>query len=276
MHDAHANAEQFDRKTELSFKYLQVFTACCNSFAHGSNDVANSIGPYAGIYAVWQCTCVSSKSTVPVWILVVGGAGIVLGLATYGYKIMRVLGVKMTKLTNSRGARAVAGWCCAQSLLGLCRRQSSGFQPAARTIARRCPPAIAGYCVELSSAIVVIVGSRYGLPLSTTQWCAGCCCCCLPLAAAAWPCRATATPECQSLTSPLSGLCPQPGGRRDGRGASGGRHRPQAGELHHRQQARVQLEAAHQVLCWLGGHPGHCRPHLCRVHRPGRVRAVQD
>jgi phosphate/sulfate permease len=47
--------------------------------AHGSNDVANSIGPFAGIYAVWQCTCVNSKSDVPVWVLVVGGAGIVLG-----------------------------------------------------------------------------------------------------------------------------------------------------------------------------------------------------
>ncbi|PSC75765.1 sodium phosphate symporter [Micractinium conductrix] len=128
VHDMHANAEQFDRKTELSFKYLQVFTACCNSFAHGSNDVANSIGPFAGIYAVWRCTCVNSKSEVPVWILVVGGCGIVLGLATYGYKIMRVLGVKMTKLTNSRG-----------------------------------------YCVELAAAVVVIVGSRYGLPLSTTH-----------------------------------------------------------------------------------------------------------
>lgn len=47
--------------------------------AHGSNDVANSIGPFAGIYAVWRCTCVNSKSEVPVWILVVGGCGIVLG-----------------------------------------------------------------------------------------------------------------------------------------------------------------------------------------------------
>lgn len=128
VNELHNNAEQFDRKTEISFKYLQVFTAMCNSFAHGSNDVANAVGPFAGIYAVWQCTCVSSKSDVPIWILVIGGVGLVIGLATYGYKIMRVLGVKMTKLTNSRG-----------------------------------------YCVELAAAAVIIVGSRYGLPLSTTH-----------------------------------------------------------------------------------------------------------
>lgn len=74
-----------------------------NSFAHGSNDVANAIGPYAAIYFVWRNSSVEMTSVVPIWILVVGGAGLVLGLATYGYKIMRILGVKMTRLTNSRG-----------------------------------------------------------------------------------------------------------------------------------------------------------------------------
>lgn len=128
VNELHATAEKFDRKTELSFKYLQVFTAMCNSFAHGSNDVANAVGPYAGIYAAWRCSCVNSKSEVPIWILVVGGCGLVLGLATYGYKIMRVLGVKVTRLTNSRG-----------------------------------------YCVELAAAFVIILGSSYGLPLSTTH-----------------------------------------------------------------------------------------------------------
>ncbi|KAI7845415.1 hypothetical protein COHA_000968 [Chlorella ohadii] len=124
----HENAEVFDSKAEGVFKYLQVFTACANSFAHGSNDVANSIGPYAAIYAVWQTSSVAKEAEVPTWILVVGGAGIVFGLATYGYKIMRVLGVKMVKLTNSRG-----------------------------------------FIVEMSSAAIVIIGSRYGLPLSTTH-----------------------------------------------------------------------------------------------------------
>jgi sodium-dependent phosphate transporter len=128
VHAIHENAEVFDAKAEGVFKYLQVFTACANSFAHGSNDVANSIGPYAAIYAVWQTSSVSSEAEVPTWILVVGGAGIVLGLATYGYKIMRVLGVKMVKLTNSRG-----------------------------------------FIVEMSAAAIVIIGSRYGLPLSTTH-----------------------------------------------------------------------------------------------------------
>ncbi|PSC76970.1 sodium phosphate symporter [Micractinium conductrix] len=125
MHDA---AEKFDPRAEGVFKYLQVFTACANSFAHGSNDVANSIGPYAAIYAVWQTGTVAKEAEVPTWILVVGGAGIVLGLATYGYKIMKVLGVKMTKLTNSRG-----------------------------------------FIVEMSAATIVILGSRFGLPLSTTH-----------------------------------------------------------------------------------------------------------
>jgi len=58
---------------------------------------------------VWQTSTVAKEAEVPTWILVVGGAGIVLGLATYGYKIMRVLGVKMTKLTNSRGGCLVRG-----------------------------------------------------------------------------------------------------------------------------------------------------------------------
>ena len=62
----------------------QVCTACANSFAHGSNDVANSIGPLAAIYLIWNETKVAKNADVPTWILVVGGAGIVFGLATYG------------------------------------------------------------------------------------------------------------------------------------------------------------------------------------------------
>eukprot|EP00897_Mesotaenium_endlicherianum_P005233 jgi/Mesen1/4738/ME000241S03774 len=122
------HAEVHDYKTERLFRYLQVFSAMVMSFAHGANDVANAIGPYAGIYQTWKTGKVPSKAPVPQWIYAMGGVGIVLGLATYGYKIMKVLGVKAAKLTNTRG-----------------------------------------FCAELSTATVVLVASRYGLPVSTTQ-----------------------------------------------------------------------------------------------------------
>lgn len=61
---------------------LQVCTACANSFAHGSNEVANAIGPLAAIYAVWQTGTVTSKNPVPTWLLAIGGVGIVFGVAT--------------------------------------------------------------------------------------------------------------------------------------------------------------------------------------------------
>ena len=84
--DIHGASEKFiDPKTEESFKYLQVFTAICDSFSHGANDVANSIGPFAAIWAIYQNQGIEKKSEVPVWILAMGGLGIVLGLATYGY-----------------------------------------------------------------------------------------------------------------------------------------------------------------------------------------------
>lgn len=126
--EIHREAEIFDRKSEGTFRYLQVLTACANSFAHGSNDVANAIGSMAAVYSIWECQCVQSKSNVPIWMFVIGGLGIVMGLSTYGYKIMRALGVKMMKLSNARG-----------------------------------------YCAELTSAIIVIISSRYGFPVSTTQ-----------------------------------------------------------------------------------------------------------
>lgn len=101
--EIHANAEMFDRKAELSFKYLQVCTACANAFAHGSNEVANAVGPLAAIYQVWQTGQITSKAPIPTWLLAIGGLGICAGLATFGYTVMRAMGVKMTRLTNSRG-----------------------------------------------------------------------------------------------------------------------------------------------------------------------------
>lgn len=84
----HEHGEEFDAKTEVSFSFLQVFTAACVSFAHGANDVANSVGPFAAIYSIYMTSSVSSSTDVPIWILLLGGIGIVTGLATYGYKVI--------------------------------------------------------------------------------------------------------------------------------------------------------------------------------------------
>lgn len=85
----------------------------CPSAAHGSNEVANSVGALAAIYQIWQDTAVSKEAKVPTWLLAIGGVGIVAGIAVWGYKIMRVLGVQMAKLTNSRG-----GWVGAAGRAG--------------------------------------------------------------------------------------------------------------------------------------------------------------
>lgn len=227
MHD---NAEKFDPKAEQLFSWLQVFTAAFDSFAHGANDVANSIGPFSSIFQLhksngqiakvgiskfeesgtytegplsgqsyaeddpvpdgssfcgtnadgvkfYQCTSTprfpeprsfnesvagtaqefslyndegaltgetatcytdctqgnfasygSNKQDVPVWILALGGAGIVLGLAMWGYRIIVAIGMKLTKLTPSRG-----------------------------------------FAIEVGAALTVIIASRIGLPVSTTH-----------------------------------------------------------------------------------------------------------
>ncbi|WIA38221.1 hypothetical protein OEZ86_001565 [Tetradesmus obliquus] len=102
--DMHADAERFDPRTEQVFKVLQVISACAMSFAHGANDVANAIGSFAAAYYVYENRKVpGSSATVYPWILAIGGTGIVVGLATYGYNIMRVLGVKCVHITPSRG-----------------------------------------------------------------------------------------------------------------------------------------------------------------------------
>eukprot|EP00195_Chlamydomonas_chlamydogama_P008518 CAMPEP_0202915878 /NCGR_PEP_ID=MMETSP1392-20130828/66936_1 /ASSEMBLY_ACC=CAM_ASM_000868 /TAXON_ID=225041 /ORGANISM="Chlamydomonas chlamydogama, Strain SAG 11-48b" /LENGTH=670 /DNA_ID=CAMNT_0049608077 /DNA_START=106 /DNA_END=2118 /DNA_ORIENTATION=+ len=99
----HTAAEIFDPRTEMLYQYVQVFSACCVSFAHGANDVANAVGPFAAIWSVYRNWVVTSTAATPVWILAMGGAGLVLGLSTYGYNVIRALGVKMAKMTPSRG-----------------------------------------------------------------------------------------------------------------------------------------------------------------------------
>ena len=127
----HDNAEYFDNKAEEGLKYLQVLTSICDSFAHGANDVANSVGPFAAIYLTYKNEGVEKKSEMgddAYWILSLGGVGMIAGLVCYGRNIIETIGVKLSKITPSRGL-----------------------------------------CIELGSAIVIITGARYGWPLSTTH-----------------------------------------------------------------------------------------------------------
>ncbi len=114
---------------EKVFIPMMLFTACAMAFAHGSNDVANGIGPLAAIVSIVSSGGeVMQKSDLPVWVLLLGGTGIVLGIVTLGYKVMLTVGKKITDLTPSRG-----------------------------------------FCAELATAITVIISSRTGLPVSTTH-----------------------------------------------------------------------------------------------------------
>ncbi len=91
---------------ERIFAVLMVFTASAMAFAHGSNDVANAVGPMAAVISTAQTGLVASESMLPGWVLLVGGIGIVVGLATFGYKVIATVGKKITELTPSRGFAA--------------------------------------------------------------------------------------------------------------------------------------------------------------------------
>lgn len=116
---------------EKVFAVLMIFTACAMAFAHGSNDVANAVGPLAAIAGVIQTNgdmVVGAKSAVPGWVLLLGAVGIVIGLATYGYKVIATIGKEITELTPSRG-----------------------------------------FAAELATATTVVGASAIGLPVSTTH-----------------------------------------------------------------------------------------------------------
>ncbi|MDX2426384.1 MAG: inorganic phosphate transporter [Cycloclasticus sp.] len=109
------NRLKFEMNEDINFHYtnvekifsvLMLLTACAMAFAHGSNDVANAIGPLAAVVSIVDTGELSQKSPLPFWILLVGGAGIVLGLAMYGRKVIETVGTKITELTPSRG------FCC--------------------------------------------------------------------------------------------------------------------------------------------------------------------
>ncbi|CAM3394711.1 inorganic phosphate transporter [Halomonas lysinitropha] len=114
---------------EQVFGVLMIFTACAMAFAHGSNDVANAVGPLAAVISVVQSGGdVEGAALVPWWVLVLGGGGIVVGLVTYGHKVIATVGTGITELTPSRG-----------------------------------------FAATLSAATTVVLASGTGLPISTTH-----------------------------------------------------------------------------------------------------------
>lgn len=104
--DPEADKDYHFASVEKVFAVLMIFTACSMAFAHGSNDVANAVGPLAAIVGVLQTGDVLAQSPVPGWVLLIGGIGIVIGLATYGYRVIATIGRHITELTPSRGFAA--------------------------------------------------------------------------------------------------------------------------------------------------------------------------
>jgi PiT family inorganic phosphate transporter len=127
--DEDADKDFHYASVEKVFVPMMLFTACGMAFAHGSNDVANGVGPMAAVVGLVQSGGeVAQKSALPIWILLMGGFGIVVGLATYGYKVMRTIGSKITELTPTRG-----------------------------------------FCATMAAATTVVLASRTGMPVSTTH-----------------------------------------------------------------------------------------------------------
>ena len=111
------------------FGVLQIVSACAVAFAHGSNDVANAIGPLAAVNGIIETGGnVVQTAEIPGWILLLGGIGIVSGLALYGYRVMRTIGTHITELTPS-----------------------------------------SGFAAEIAAATTVVIASGYSLPVSTTH-----------------------------------------------------------------------------------------------------------
>ncbi|MCH7538331.1 MAG: inorganic phosphate transporter [Proteobacteria bacterium] len=101
-----AEKSQHFYTVERVFGVLMILTACGMAFAHGSNDVANAIGPLAAVIGIATTGNVAAESPLPIWVLVIGGGGIVIGLATYGKRVIATVGEKITQLTPSRGFAA--------------------------------------------------------------------------------------------------------------------------------------------------------------------------
>ncbi|KAK4613950.1 Phosphate-repressible phosphate permease pho-4 [Fulvia fulva] len=128
LREIHAHAHRYDVRVEHLWTYCQVISAMLMSIAHGSNDIANAVGPVAAVYQTYRVGEVATESSTPVWILVLGGLLLGLGFWFMGYHIVRALGNKITQMSPTRG-----------------------------------------FSIELGAAITVLMASRLGLPVSTTQ-----------------------------------------------------------------------------------------------------------
>ncbi len=102
MHVHKDSADEY-KAVENIFKRVQVLTSCYVALAHGANDVANAIGPVAAVYTAIKGGLAGFMVPVPKWILAYGGIGIAIGVTTYGYRVMRTVGSRITELTNTRG-----------------------------------------------------------------------------------------------------------------------------------------------------------------------------
>ncbi|KAL8734236.1 MAG: hypothetical protein Q9181_003295 [Wetmoreana brouardii] len=129
MERVYAHAEKYSNEVEHTYSFVQILTACTASFAHGANDIGNSVGPWAVIYSAWSTgDAAKSKAPVPLWQLAVLALTISAGLITYGYNIMKVMGNKITYHSPSRGCS-----------------------------------------MEMGAAITVLVFSQFSLPVSTSM-----------------------------------------------------------------------------------------------------------
>lgn len=105
--DGHENKEY--ALVEKIFGYLQIMSACFMAFAHGANDVANAIGPLSAAITILTTGAITAQAAVPAWALGLGGVGIVVGLATWGWRVIETIGKKITELTPTRGFSAEFG-----------------------------------------------------------------------------------------------------------------------------------------------------------------------
>ncbi|ODM21533.1 hypothetical protein SI65_02377 [Aspergillus cristatus] len=129
MQRVYSHAKKYPNEVEYGYSFIQIITACTASFAHGANDVGNSVGPWAAIYSSWKTGDVTAaEAPVPVWQLAVVAVTICVGFTLYGYNIMKVMGNKITYHSPSRGCS-----------------------------------------MELGAALTVLIFSHYSLPVSTSM-----------------------------------------------------------------------------------------------------------